>query len=700
MYYLGNMPLLRVLIPFTGGILVSIFVPVSLWLPCTFFLTGFLSVLIRFLIGKKFPRRLEWIAGAGFFLCFFSLGVIRVFFEKDFLFNHHYSRMGSITAVEGRLSDELHEKPRSYKTSLTVESVRDSAGHWHKSHGEMLFYMSKSPESKKLNYGDRVLIHAKPTWIAEPSNPDEFNYKRYLYFHNIYAQVYANQKSWILLEKSEPTLRGFALSLRQRLISTLEKYIIRKQEVSVAAALVLGFRDFLDIEQINAFSSAGAMHVLAVSGMHVGILFLMLGAVFGWIEKFRRIRWLKHLMILSFIWFYAMLTGFSPSVMRASVMISVMIIGQMISRKGNIYNTMALAATILISFKPFMITEVGFQLSFLAVFGIVAWHPVVFRWFEPSSWLLHKIWEITSVSLAAQIMTFPLGLLYFHQFPLLFFVSNLVVIPLAFVIMVSTIVLLLLSLFSGLGMLLHYAGIIVFSIIYVLNQSVLMIDKQATSVLKGITISVAETWLIYLIILLIFSFLVHKIPKFLIAALTVFILLLSYQVWEGYLQARQRYFVCYAVKNFSAYSFIEGRKHYFFADDSLRNNKSLMLFHILHHQWAKGMIQGFGFKPNENVTDGSLAKGASFASFMGKKFYFCNGFPDLKSDIPPLEVDYLILSKGAFMHVESLNRFIKAGTIVLDSSFPKWKAERLMNKLNGKVFSVNHSGAFIADLKP
>ncbi len=695
----GVVPFLRILVPVIAGILFSIFTEVPLYLPVSFFLFGVLTVFIRLFFGKKFPRRFEWIAGIGFSLCFLSLGLIRVYLEKDFRFNHHYTQFKNIIAVKGTLSDELHSKSKSLKTTIRIVAVRDSAG-WHKSHGEVLFYTNKSPKNENLTYGDLVLIHAKPSRIDEPSNPEEFNYKRYLYFHNVYAQVYAPDGKWILLKESESSLIGFSLRLRQKLISVLDRYLIKKEEVAVAAALVLGFRDHLDIEQINAFSSAGAMHVLAVSGMHVGILFMMLGVMLSWFDKLKRIRWLKHILLLLFIWFYAMITGFSPSVMRASVMISVIITGQMILRRGNIYNSMLLSATVLLLYNPFMITEVGFQLSFLAVFGIVAWHPVVFQWFEPANWLIHKIWEITSVSISAQLMTFPLGLLYFHQFPLLFFISNLIVIPLAFVIMLCTIVLLVLSFIPFMEAVLTYAAIIVFAIIYFLNQSVLIFDKQATSVLKGITISITETWLIYVIILFGFLFLTQKIPRYFIAALVSFVLLLSYQVFESCQQAHQQYFVCYSAGKYQAFNFIEGRKQFLFANDTLRANKSMMLFHINHHQWATGALRITEFNPQDRFINHYIHKDSSVAVFAGKRFCFQSSFPEVADAITPLVTDYLILSDRGKFHFESLKRSIEAGSIILDSTFPKWKAERLMKKIKGNVYSVSHSGAFVADLKP
>lgn len=697
MRYWGAIPFLRILIPLIAGILISIFADVSAYLPVFFLLFGAFTVFIRMLIGKKFPRKFEWIAGIGFSLCFLALGMIRVIVEKDFRFNHHYSKFAHITAIEASLSDELHAKAKSYKTSIRISAVKDSSG-WHRAHGDMLFYTDQSARFENLRYGDRVLLLGTPTLIPKPSNPEEFNYKRYLYFHNVYAQIYAPKGKWILLEQARPSLIGFSIGLRQKLISILELYIIKKEEIAIAAALVLGFRDNLDIEQINAFASAGAMHVLAVSGMHVGILFFMIGVMLSWFDKLKRIRWVKHLLLLIFIWFYAMLTGFSASVMRAAVMISVIIIGQMIERKGSIYNTMLLAAAGLLIYNPFMITEVGFQLSFLAVFGIVAWHPVLFSWFEPNNWLIHKIWEITSVSISAQLMTFPLGLLYFHQFPLLFFISNLIVIPLAFVIMLSTILLLVLSFIPLIKVVVGYAGIVVFAIIYVLNQSVLFIDKQATSVLKGITISVVETWIIYVIILFAFLFLTKKIPRYFNAMLASLTLLLLYQVLESYQQAGQQYFVCYSTRKYPSFSFIDGRKHYLFAKDSLRNNKSMMLFHINHHQWATGALHISEFNPQDKTINESIQKDSSAAVFGKKRFYFLHEFPEVKGEVAPLKTDYLVLTNHGRYHFESLNMSIRAGAIILDSSFPVWKAERFMKKLNGNVYSVARSGAFVENL--
>ncbi len=699
MHRWGSIPFGRIFLPFVAGILYAIFLSPASFLPPFLFFLGLLNISVRLLYGKYFPRSAEWITGVGFSLCLLSAGMVRVSLENDLNFSKHYSHYPFITALQGRLSDELHHKAKSYKTTIRVETVRDSIGYWHRAHGQLLLYVAKTEKAARLQFNDRLLIMARPRLIENPKNPEEFNYKRYLHFHNIYAQVYATDSQWILIEAGRTSLRGFAFELRQQLIETLKRLVIRKQEVAVASALVLGFRDDLDIEQKRAFASAGALHVLAVSGMHVGILFFVISQLLAWMEKIKTIRWIKHILLLAFIWFYAMLTGFSPSVMRASVMISVIIVGKLISRQGNIYNTMMLAACLLLLVNPYMITEVGFQLSFLAVFGIVALHPIIFRWIEPTHWVLHKIWEITSVSLAAQIMTFPLGLLYFHQFPLLFFISNLLVIPLAFVIMISTLALFLISHLPVPDYIGMYAGILVFAIIYLLNQSVLLIDGMATSVIRGITISVAETGLIYLIILFLFLFIVTRINGYLRWALTAMIVLLAVQLRESFHQAHQQYFVCYSVKGYPAYGFIDGRNYYLLSHDSLLNNENLMLFHIRHHQWTSGAINIIERNVTDNFISGSLIKFSSSAVFRNHQFYFLRSFPEQQGHARVFTTDFLILSDGGYYHVASLRRCIRARHIILDSTFPEGKARRLASSLEGmNVHQVNRSGAFVVSL--
>ncbi|MCZ2277821.1 MAG: ComEC family competence protein [Bacteroidia bacterium] len=692
----GNIPFLRILIPFVAGILTATFSQVPEWVPVVLFIGGTLNVGIRILLSKDFPHSFEWITGVGISLLFFSIGILRLFIADDARFNPHYSRTEGITAVSGTILDELHEKVTSYKTTLKVETVRDSNGTWKPATGRMLFYFRKSAWADSLQYGDKVIILSSPFRIEDPQNPEEFNYRRYLSFHNISSQVYADEKRILKTGAGLGNpLIAFSLRLRQHFIGIFDDYLTGKQEKAVAAAIILGFRDNLDIEQINAFASAGALHVLAVSGMHVGIIFLILELLFRWIDKFKKIKSIKQFLLLLFIWFYAMLTGFSPSVLRASVMISVVLFGQLIYRKGNVYNSMFIAAFLLLIYNPYLITEVGFQLSFLAVFGIIAVHPVIFRWWEPEGWLLHKTWEITSVSIAAQLVTFPLGLLYFHQFPLLFFLSNLVVIPLAFIIMCAGLFLFFLSSIPGSSMLTLWFGKVLNGMIWLLNQSVFLVDRQATSVIREVTISISETWMIYLIILFIFLFITTRIPKQLISALVCIILLFGFQLWESWHQANRKVVTVYAVNKRPAYSFIANRNLIFITDITLLGNSNSMMFHVYHHWWAEGVKNRTIIGSDQKLDDRKTERNPQAVVFNKRRFLFLSQFPKLtSSELPLIRTDYLILSNGGYIDANSLTACVKAEKIILDSTFPKWKSKKLIEALGNNAYSVLHSGAY------
>ena len=208
---------------------------------------------------------------------------------------------------------------------------------------------------------------------------------------------------------------------------------VEGKQLKVASALLLGYRENLDKELVKSYASAGAMHVLAVSGLHVGILYLLLTRIFSFLKKVKKVKngkFILTILIVSFLWFYAIMTGLSASVMRATTMFSFIVIGnELLNRKTSIYNTLAVSAIILMIINPFIVYQVGFQLSYVAVVGIVYLQPKLNRLFYSRYKLVRGVWAITCVSLAAQIATFPLSLHYFHQFSTYFFISNLIVIP-------------------------------------------------------------------------------------------------------------------------------------------------------------------------------------------------------------------------------------------------------------------------------
>lgn len=293
--------------------------------------------------------------------------------------------------------------------------------------------------------GKRLLFYTRLLPIEPPKNPFEFDYQQYMKRRNVFWQ--GNALEFQLVGEGGFSLEIVAQKFRSRLISALAKYHFSEQSRAVMGALLLGYRDEIQPDIYQNYADAGAIHLLAISGLHIGIL------VGGWMLLLNiffprnRYKWIKITLILSFLWCYALLTGLSPSVVRATTMFSFLSItqGQRL-RKGR-YDALVLSAFVLLIFNPNWLFEVGFQLSYAAVFSIVTFFPV-FQPFAPKNKVLKIPYDIFCVSLAAQLGVMPLSLYYFHQFPGLFFVTNLQILPFLGVILGAGIFILILAYFD------------------------------------------------------------------------------------------------------------------------------------------------------------------------------------------------------------------------------------------------------------
>src|SRR5690606_36937339 len=253
-------------------------------------------------------------------------------------------------------------------------------------------------------------------------------------------------------------LRKRALIFRQNMVMKMKQGLQNNDALAVASALILGYRSDLDPDLLNIFSITGTIHVLSVSGLHVGIVFVVFSTLLVWM-KGKRSKMIRGLVLILLIWLYALVTGLAPSVLRASIMISFGIIAFSFARKGNIYNTIAASAFLLLLYNPNYISEIGFKLSYLAVLGIVFFYPKLTSLFKIKNRLVSMVWSVAAVSISAQIATFPLVLYYFHFFPVYFLPANLLVIlPVSFIVYIGLLVLVVPygMLHDGLSWLLEY----------------------------------------------------------------------------------------------------------------------------------------------------------------------------------------------------------------------------------------------------
>ena len=498
----------RIILFFIGGIVFGIYFPEAI--PRVFSI-ALCALLGLFYIGFYFLSRIlkTKIFNPGFLglVVVFVTGYAHLQYQTDSkLENHLLTESDGVEFYTVQLTTSPQKKTNSWKAEARL--LTTYTDEWKTREGNILLYFSKDFFQKPFYYGDILLIKGRPQLLQRPANPGEFDYQKFLSYRNIFHQHFLRSGNVVLLKNDPPSrLMASAITARLWADSTLRAHVRGEREQGIASALVLGVTDGLDNELLNAYAATGAMHVLAVSGLHISIIYMLLLTLLKPLKKIKYGEWILALISLIVLWGYSFVTGLSPSVLRAVTMFSFMAISKPMGRNTNIYNTMAASALFILLFDPYLIMSVGFQLSYLAVIGIVYLQPGLYKLWQPRQRLWDEIWKISCVSIAAQISTFALGLLYFHQFPNYFLLSNLLVIPGSFLVLIVGIGVLAIgfigTLASGLGWVLTW-------LIKGLNIVVFSVEKIPFSLVENINVGVAQCWILMLIMVCITLLLQRK----------------------------------------------------------------------------------------------------------------------------------------------------------------------------------------------
>jgi len=700
----GLYPFVRLLIPLLTGIITGIkFLsgfPVStnlllLLIICTFVIISFPRTFITY--------RTRWIFGILVF-CFILLSGIKIsqitiLPNNPFFFQKVHANIDYYVAV---ISDPLSEKSRSFKTILKIHYLQCD-GKWISVDGNIVAYFKKDSIASRLEYGDRIIFKSEVKEVTPPQNPHEFDYKKYLSINNIYHQIYLKNRDYFPLDKhnGNPVFAA-AVSARKQLLNSLSSNSLDKNEYAVAAALLLGYKDELDSDLRAAYSSAGAMHILCVSGLHVGVIFMVLNTLLGFLSRIHFGDKIKMILLLLTIWFYAFITGLSPSVLRASCMISLIIISKSLNRHVNIYNVLAASAFILLLINPYILVNIGFQLSYLAVIGIVSIYKYLYNLWSTGFIITDKLWSICAVSIAAQLATFPLSLFYFHQFPNLFLLTNIIVIPLSSLII--------------------YCGMLVFAFIPVellygiflevlsffvrlMNTLVNMIDEIDFSSSKMLYITEVELFIIYFVLILIILFVNVKKPGLLWFASFGIILFLGINIHQGIKSNSQKFLFVYNIYKISAYDFVSGKRNCIIADSLLLSDIKKQEYHIGNNWCALGSKTTLKMDVNDQnqltqkeLSEIGLFKSKQFVFFHGKRILILGRSFDLLPRSQKLSLDIIILSGNPDLSIEQLQKCLCFKEIIIDSSNSRWKAEiwiKECQSLGVEYWSVVHSGAYV-----
>jgi len=450
----------------------------------------------------------------------------------------------------------------------------------------------------------------------------------------------------------------------------------------------VGMRDDIDSELLESYSASGAIHVLSVSGMHVGILFLVLSVLLKWIKtNIKYGNWIFTIIILILLWTYAVFTGLSSTVLRATVMFSFIQIGTTINRKHNIYNILAVSALVLLCYNPYWLVDVGFQLSYLAILGIVYLHPYLNQLINPTNPIIRVLWEGTIVCFAAQLFTAPLSIYYFHQFPSYFLIANPFVAFFSFGILPIG---LLLLIFACIPIVADVLAFVLKWSCLLLNETIFGIEKLPLSTLKGFSISVPELLAWYAIIFLSIAFFRHSELKYLRVSVLLLISLALFNIYEDYQQSQQKQLTFHFIPKQTGISVIDGKSVAFLADSNVIDNKKLYNFHLKNYYDKQGVSN----QNLLNIATFTNKQGITFLDFEGKKFIWLQ--KPFKGALQG-KANYVLLSNNAVRNLAHSFADFQTELIIVDNSNKSYLVDKLKHQADSlrlNLVALRDTGAY------
>ena len=636
--------------------------------PTAHFFIILILVTILLLIGDlftskgQFAYQCRWISGVMIHLVILGIGA---WLTLQCLSKTQVELPQCEASFKVRILHSPEEKIRSTLCHAIIErSKQDTL--FRKSSDHVILYFEKNDRSASLNRGDILLIKTRFNPPVRTHNPGNFDYAIYLQQQGIVGTAYVASQNWVRIgSKHEQSLRALAEKCQACLLDIYRKYDIEAEEFGVLAALTLGYKESLDSDLQASYSGSGAMHILAVSGLHVGIIYIVFNFIFSFVFRHKKLRVPSNILILILLWIYAFVTGLTPSVLRATIMFSFVVVGNCFGSKSPTSNRIAASAFLLLLFNPMLLFSVGFQLSYSAVLAIIYFHPKISKLIHLRSKPMRWLWDLVSVSIAAQIGTAPWGLLYFNHFSNYFLLTNIVAIPMASVIIYTALVLLTISPIVILGkpiaMLLDHE-------VEFLNWSVVGIEQLSYSV-SDIAIDKLQVALLFGAIVL-FSFFEEE-RKFLFLGsglcLLLFFFLVNIQRQFDTLCSEK--LVIYSDNKNVIIQQTHGKANLILTSDSCSTDFLTRNFSLINKLNDAEIIPLNG--KNETLTENCFL-------FGNKKFMVIHHDLSLmKITQHRVHTDYLLLGKIGYTQLETLLDAIHTKEIILLGSFPSWRIEEM-----------------------
>ncbi len=577
-------------------------------------------------------------------LAILGIGIFAVSLAKPENQLQHYSHLDFQGHHLWKLKIDQVLKSNSFSDRYLAHPI---ALDGHGTNGNLLVNIAIDSMVGNLKVDDEFYCYRSIVPINPPLNPSQFDYKKYMSQQGVSHQIRLKKEEYILVAHPAPTFRGRTAALRGKIISKLKSAHFGSEELGIIQALLLGQRNDISEDTYNNYKNAGAVHILAVSGLHIGILLMLLQFLLHPLERLRHGKTLKLGLIVLMLWAYAFLAGMSASVVRAVTMFSFVAYALYLNRPSNTFNILALSMFfILLAFDPNLLFHVGFQMSYAAVFAIVWIYPLLQKFWSPKNYMVQKIWQLLSVSIAAQLGVLPISLYYFHQFPGLFFVSNLLVVPLMGLVLGLGILVIVLALIDALP---FFVVSLYDHLIALLNAIVGRVAAQEVFIFKNIPFDAVQLILAYVVLIALVLFLVRVRYK---RALVLFFAILGFQSWlyiTGFqTKRREVLLLAHQTKN-TLLLYQSGQKLAVYSADTTRTER------IVTDYLVAERITSLEYPPLQNSYD-----------LKNKSLLIIDESGVYPTDVPG--PDYLLLRQSPKLNLERTIDSLRPKTILADGS--------------------------------
>lgn len=657
------------------GITTGYFLDAGVTLPLTLTLLSLTVLGFLFFFRNKRPKNPAF----GFFaaLTTLCLGAFIIGLAQPKNDVHHYSNVHDSKKEAWKLKVIQVLSPTSFSERFIADVLELNST---KVSGKILLTVQRDSSLKSLNVDDELVVLAKKQEITPSLNPHQFDYKNYMELQGIYHQLKTGTNNSFVMRHPTTTFLGSITSLRNSISTKLKQANFGKDEYGIIQALFLGQRSDISESTYTAYKNAGAVHILAVSGLHIGILLLFLEFLLRPLELLRKGKELKLFVIVVLLWGFAFLAGLSASVIRAVTMFSFVAYALYLNRPSNTFNILALSMFfILLAINPMLLFHVGFQMSYAAVLAIVWVYPLLQKIWRPKHWLANKIWQLLAVSIAAQLGVLPISLYYFHQFPGLFFLSNILIVPFLGLILGMGIIVIALVIMD-----LAPAQLITLydNVIRFMNTVIDWVAQQEAFVFRNISFDLVQLVLTYAFLIALI-WLLHKYTYRKLCA--VLVCMISLQIWSTYkqyqTQGKEQLLVAHQTKN-SIVMHRFGERLTVYTTDSLSSAKIVTDYKIGEN------IAAMNFHPIVNTFNLNHGKFLIIDSL--------GVFPQWEK-----QPDYMLLTQSPKINLERLLDTLQPKAVIVDGSnyssyVKRWKATCAQRKL--PMHYTGEQGCFELDL--